>query len=86
MMPVRKYRSVEEMDGNTWREPGDPALFRAIKATWEFAERTLQPRFPPGVYKHRSIEEADKVREAWGKANFKAYRARLRVEPEGDTR
>ena len=79
-MPVRKYRSVEGMEGNTWREPGDPALFRAIRATWEFAERTLQPRFPPGVYKHRSIEEAESLREEWEEANFKAYRARLQVD------
>lgn len=79
-MPVRKFRSVEEMEGNTWREAGDPALFRAIRATWDFARRSTQPRFPPGVYKHRSIEEAEELREEWAKANFEAHlnRSRLR--------
>ena len=81
-MPVRKYRSVEEMEGNTWREPGDPELFRAMKATWTFSARTLQPRFPPGVYKHRSIEEAERLRGEWARANFEAHRARLR-DPAG---
>ena len=76
-MPVRKFRSVEEMEGNTWREPGDPQLYRAIRETWEFAERTLRPRFPPGVYKHRSIEDANKLRDEWERANFEAYQARL---------
>lgn len=76
-MPVRKFRDVSEMEGNTWREPGDPELFRAIRATWEFARRTLQPRFPPGVYKHRSIEEAEAQREKWARANFATYRARV---------
>lgn len=78
-MPVRKFRDVSEMEGNTWREPGDPELFRAIRATWDFAHRTLEPRFPPGVYKHRSIEDAEKLRESWERANFEAFQARQRA-------
>jgi hypothetical protein len=75
-MPVLKYRHVSEMEGNTWREPGDPGLFRAIRATWDFAGRTTQPHFPPGVYKHRSIAAAEGLRETWEKANFDSFRAR----------
>lgn len=75
-MPVRKFRDVAEMEDDSWRQPGDPELFRAIRATWERAHRTLQPHFPPGVYKHRSIEEAEELRERWDEANFRAYRAR----------
>ena len=82
-MPVRKFRGVEEMEGNTWREPGDQELFRAIRATWEFAQRTLRPHFPPGVYKHRSIEDAEKLREEWERANFEAHQARLRERRVG---
>jgi hypothetical protein len=78
-MPVRKYRDVSEMEGNTWREPGDPQLFRAMRATWDFAARTVRPSFPPGVYKHRSIEEADATRESWEQANFQAFQARSRT-------
>ncbi len=76
-MPVRKYRSVEEMEGNTWRRPGDPLLFRAMRSTWDFARRTLRPTFPPGVHKHRSIEDAECQRQEWEQANFEAYRSRL---------
>jgi hypothetical protein len=76
-MPVRKFRDVAEMEGNTWHEPGSPELFRAIRNTWAFATRTLQPYFPPGVYKHRSLEDAQKLCEDWAKANFAAYRKRL---------
>jgi hypothetical protein len=76
-MPVYKYRDVAEMEGNTWRRAGDPELFQAIRRTWDFARRTLRPHFPPGVYKHRSIEEAEALRERWEEANFEAYRARL---------
>lgn len=76
-MGVKKFRSIEEMDGEVWREPG-PALWKAIEAVWDFAERTVGARFPPGVYKHRTIEEAKKLREQWGEANFRRYQERIR--------
>lgn len=76
-MPVRKFKDVAEMEGNTWREPGDPHLFRAIRATWEFARRALPRHFPPGVHRHGSIEDAEKERERWEQANFEAHQARL---------
>lgn len=68
------------MEGNTWHEPGSPELFAAIRRTWGLAHRTLQPYFPPGVYKHRSIEDAEKLRQQWEDANFAAYQARIAKE------
>jgi hypothetical protein len=32
-VPVYKYRSIEAMDAQTWRRPGDPELYRAIAFT-----------------------------------------------------
>jgi len=77
-MPVYKYRDVSEMPDDTWHEKGSPELFRAIRATWEFAQRVTRPRFPPGVYKHRSIEDAERLRDAWESDNFEAFRERRR--------
>ena len=51
-MAIRKFRSIEEMDGYRWYEPGDPVLFRAIRRVWELGYRTIRPRFPAGVHKH----------------------------------
>ena len=81
-MPLRKFRDVSEMDGNTWRRPGDPELFRAMRATWDLARRTLAPTFPPGLYRHRSLESAQRLRAEWERANLAAYRRR--VEPPLD--
>lgn len=83
-MGVKRFRDVSEMEGNTWYEPGDPRLFEAIRAVWDFAARTLQPRFPPGVYKHRSIEDAEALRETWDRANFEAFHARRREKKTGE--
>lgn len=72
-MPVRKFRSLQEMEDSLWRQPGAPELSRAIASVWEFARRTCPRSFPPGVYKHRSIEDAEHQREQWEGANFRAF-------------
>jgi hypothetical protein len=80
-MPVRKFRSLEAMEDSLWREPGDPALWRAIERVWRFAAETCPRRFPPGAYRHRSIEEAKRQREVWDEANFRAFWERRRGKP-----
>jgi hypothetical protein len=79
-MGVRKFRSIEEMDGYRWYEPGDPALYRAIRRVWELGYRTVQPRFPPGVYKHRSLESMNARQQSWADANFAAYQERFKQQ------
>jgi hypothetical protein len=64
-MPVRKFGSAEEMNRQQWRQPGDAALYRAIAAVWEFGRRVRPRRFPPGVYRHRSIAELNEQTERW---------------------
>jgi hypothetical protein len=56
-MPVFKFRTVEEMSQEHWREPGDPALYRAIRLVWEIGRRTSRRRFRTGVYKYRDVEQ-----------------------------
>lgn len=73
-MPVRRFRSVEEME-DTWRERG-PALFAAMRRVWEFAERTVRPRFAHGVYRHRSVADMNAQDEQWAQTNFEAFHAR----------
>lgn len=64
-MPVRKFRSVEAMNQPHWRTPGDPALYAAIAGVWEAGARLQRRRFPPGVHRHRSIQDLDALVEQW---------------------
>lgn len=80
-MPVRKVRSLQEMEDSLWREPG-PELWRAIDSVWRFAARTFPRKFPPGVYRYRSIEEAKAQREIWEEADFRALWGRRGIRPE----
>lgn len=78
-MSVRRFRSIEEMKRPLWREPGDPRLFEAIRRVWSFGQRTGVRRFPPGVYKHASIEGLNRLTEEWARANFEMLHARGRL-------
>lgn len=80
-MPIRKFRSADAMNQDTWRDPGDPDLLRAIASVWEFAERTCPRHFPPGVYRHRTIEEAKALRERWEADDFRALWDRRKASP-----
>jgi hypothetical protein len=73
-MPIRKFRSVEEMKCDLWYEPGDPRLWRAIEGVWDFALSASGLRFPPGVYKHRTLEESDRLRADWERASIERRR------------
>jgi len=46
-MPIRKFRDVSEMEGNTWHEPGSPELSRAIRIA---CGRTLRDPAVNGQY------------------------------------
>ncbi len=82
-MPIRKFRSIDEMDGQAWRKPGDPELYRAIAFTWELARRTNPRRFPPGVYKYRSIDDLNRADDVRLREHI---RARREGSPEGPNR
>ncbi|MDA8020214.1 MAG: hypothetical protein MPN21_22485 [Thermoanaerobaculia bacterium] len=75
-MPIKKFRSIEEMDDAQWYEAGDPSLHEAIARVWRFGTENLRPQFPPGVYRYRSIEEADAAQERWAQQNFEAFQKR----------
>ena len=79
-MPVYKYRSVEEMedDRRKWHEPGTPELWRAIRTTWAWARRMAPRRYPPGVYKHRTIEDMNRQTEQWERDNIRRLREQRR--------
>lgn len=81
-MPVRKFRDVSEIP-EVWYEPGSARLFEAIRYVWELSDLICPLRFPSGVFKHRSIEGAEALREQWEDANFRAHQQRMRKPHRG---
>ena len=77
-MPVRKFRSIEEMNAfDTERlQHDDPNLYRRIKLHWD-RWRNLIPalNIPRGVHKFRSIEEMNAFKEKYESERIALIRA-----------
>lgn len=58
-MPVRKFRSVADMNQPIWGQPGDPALYRPMAALWDTGRRLQTRRFTPGVYRFLDVGELE---------------------------
>jgi hypothetical protein len=65
-MPVQKFRSIEEARKALRVEPATLDHARAVRSVFGIAS-LLGParRLPPGVYKFRSVEEAQRQRRVW---------------------
>lgn len=64
-MPIQRFRTQEEARQALWLPSGDPRIGPRLRQLWAFARRLLPPgrKFPRGVQKFRSIEEANRERE-----------------------
>jgi hypothetical protein len=77
-MPVRKFRSIEDMNRPVWHQPGDPALYRAMAVVWDFSRRANPRRFPPGVLRFPSADamrQYQKERDAEHVADLRKRRS-----------
>jgi len=74
-MPVRKYRSIEEMNQDRrWLPKGDPSIVPKMKYLWELASAFGPLCIPRGVRKYRSIEDADADRASWERERAALWR------------
>jgi len=62
-MPVHKFRSLEEAERALWRPPFDPDNLRIAASVTTLAMGLARMTLPKGVFKFRSLEEADRERE-----------------------
>jgi hypothetical protein len=70
-MPVRKYRSVEDMSGVRPLPPLDPENLRGACELSELAWALHPWKLEPGVRKFRSVEEAYDERRRWLKTQVR---------------
>jgi hypothetical protein len=77
-MPVKKFRDISEIDEPAY-EAGSGRLFEVIRHVWGLSDRICPLQFPEGVFKHRSVEDAEALRDQWEDANFLAHRERMKA-------
>jgi hypothetical protein len=78
-VPIRKLARLPDDDDSVWLAPDDPRLLATIFAVWERSRRLSPPSFPPGVYKHASIEAANRMTERWEQAAIERASSRRRA-------
>ena len=61
-MPVRKFRSVEDIPAPPERRPFDPENLRLAFSLAGFCHDLRPWKLPPGAHKHRSIQDAQRWR------------------------
>lgn len=76
-MPVRKLARLSDAEAASWRDRDDPRLLEAIEAVWAFAVRTSPLRFPPGVHKSASIDDANRRARSWESLSIQDDRAKV---------
>jgi hypothetical protein len=75
-MPVKKFRDVSEIEEPVY-ERGSRRLYEVIRHVWGLTDVISPLRFPEGVFRHRTVEDAEALRAQWEDANFRAHRERL---------
>lgn len=64
-MPVFKFKTFEKAEKALWNFHPDEAYFLRIIKLFEFAQRLNPVCYPRGIFKYRSIEDANKQSEEW---------------------
>lgn len=64
-MPIQKFKSFEEAEKALWNFNPDDAYFQRVRRLFEFAEKLNPIRCPHGIFKFKTIEEANRHREEW---------------------
>jgi hypothetical protein len=60
-MPVRKYRSVEEMSGPPPVEPGSPDHWARVAIVWRRGWLLANRERVPGVYRYRAVDDPARI-------------------------
>ena len=62
-MPVYKYKTFEQAERALWNLHPDAAYYKIVAELWNFANKLRPMRYPRGIFKFRTMEEANKQRE-----------------------
>lgn len=75
-MPVYKYKTFEAAERSLWNFQPDAAYYERVAELWDFANALNPIDYPRGIFKFKTIEAANRHREAVEIAHAKNLRAR----------
>ena len=73
-MPVQKFRTFNEAEKALWCFEPDEEYFRKLREMYSLARELNPIRYPQGVFKYRSIEEAQQQQREWEMEHARSLR------------
>ncbi len=62
-MPIYKFKTFEEAEQALWNLNPDEKYYNRVAELWEFENELSQINYPKGIFKFKTIEDANKHRE-----------------------
>ena len=62
-MPIYKYKTFEAAERALWNFHPDAAYYKKVAELWRFAHKLRPMKYPRGVFKFRTMEEANRHRD-----------------------
>ncbi|MCP5049851.1 MAG: hypothetical protein GY940_21965 [bacterium] len=81
-MPIQKFKTLEEAEKTIVISEPDEAYFKRVARLWDFANKINPISYPKGLFKFKTIEEANKHREEIELAHVRKKQAELNWEQE----
>jgi hypothetical protein len=70
-VPIFKYKTFEDAEKALWNLAPDEQYFERVATLWEFANQINPISIPKGIYKFKTIKEANQHREEIEMAHVK---------------
>jgi hypothetical protein len=79
-MPVYKYKTFAEAEKALWNFNPDETYFKQVAELWRFANKLSPITYPKGIFKFRTIEEANRHRYEFELAHAKGIQAKKKAD------
>ncbi|MBN2318443.1 MAG: hypothetical protein JXR49_05170 [Acidobacteria bacterium] len=68
-MTLYKFKTFEEAEKQLWCFEPDEAYYKSLRALFRFFCRINPPSCPAGIFKYRSLADADRQKKDWDMQN-----------------
>jgi hypothetical protein len=79
-MPVQKFKTFEDAEKALLNAHPDDAYFARVAELWNFADQLNRISYPRGIFKFKTIEEANKHREQLELAHIRKKQEEIRTK------
>jgi hypothetical protein len=64
-MPVYKFKTFKDAERALWNFQPDEIYYERLKDLWDIADKLNPIAYPKGIFKFKTLQEANEHREKW---------------------